>query len=341
MDEEDDVFLKIFNQKRDAGSRCTEDQFEEVMSFFELTSRKEQPYAFVDNSPLMSFEEFQQAMDPAVEESVKRFAKDIYEYWKSRRTSNGNEPLLPTPKVSPLANCSHEVWQCRSANRLPQVEAGRDTDDTDPYVCFRRREVRQTRKTRGRDAQSADKLRRLRKELEDARQMVALVRQRELARKEMLAIERQVFLQRSEVKEMKRKLNIKDDDEDLINQKVSPMQSRDRLLHMLMTATAEEEASRSTSCATPGRASTAHAPQGWYTSCRRLTAVGGCSGREGERDSARYQAEYRQAHQVERGLCGFHKSTSLPVARANIRCCFFPPCNHHSTAHATIIGIVR
>ncbi|GAA86296.1 histone acetyltransferase complex component Epl1 [Aspergillus luchuensis IFO 4308] len=212
MDEEDDVFLKIFNQKRDAGSRCTEDQFEEVMSFFELTSRKEQPYAFVDNSPLMSFEEFQQAMDPAVEESVKRFAKDIYEYWKSRRTSNGNEPLLPTPKV----------------------EAGRDTDDTDPYVCFRRREVRQTRKTRGRDAQSADKLRRLRKELEDARQMVALVRQRELARKEMLAIERQVFLQRSEVKEMKRKLNIKDDDEDLINQKVSPMQSRDRLLHMLI-----------------------------------------------------------------------------------------------------------
>ncbi|OOF91136.1 hypothetical protein ASPCADRAFT_211418 [Aspergillus carbonarius ITEM 5010] len=197
MDEEDDVFLKIFNQKRDAGSRCTEDQFEEVMSFFELTSRKEQPYACVDNSPLMTFDEFQQAMDPAVEESVKRFAKDIYEYWKSRRTSGGTEPLLPTPKI----------------------EAGRDTDDTDPYVCFRRREVRQTRKTRGRDAQSADKLRRLRKELEDARQMVALVRQRELARKEMLAIERQVFMQRSEVKEMKRKLNIKDDDEDLINQK--------------------------------------------------------------------------------------------------------------------------
>lgn len=36
----------------------------------------------------------------------------------------------------------------------------------------------------------------------------------------MLAVERQIFLQRSEVKEMKRKLNIKDDDEDLINQKV-------------------------------------------------------------------------------------------------------------------------
>ncbi|RAK79732.1 enhancer of polycomb-like protein 1 [Aspergillus fijiensis CBS 313.89] len=197
MNEDDDVFLKNFNQKRDAANQCTEDNFEEVMSFFELTSRKEQPYACVDNSPVMSFEEFQEAMDPAVDDSVKRFAKDIYDYWKSRRISGGNEPLLPTPKA----------------------EAGREADDTDPYVCFRRREVRQTRKTRGRDAQSADKLRRLRKELEDARQLVALVRQRELARKEMLAVERQVFLQRSEVKDMKRKLNIKDDDEDLINQR--------------------------------------------------------------------------------------------------------------------------
>jgi enhancer of polycomb-like protein len=48
-----------------------------------------------------------------------------------------------------------------------------------------------------------------------------LVRQREIARKEMLSMERHLFKQRCEVKEMKRKLNIKDDDEDLINQKVS------------------------------------------------------------------------------------------------------------------------
>lgn len=102
-----------------------------------------------------------------------------------------------------------------------QFETGQDTDDSDPFVCFRRREVRQIRKTRGRDAQSAEKLRRLRKELEEARQLVALVRQREDARKEMLAVERTLFMQRNEVKEMKRKLNIKDDDEDLINQKVS------------------------------------------------------------------------------------------------------------------------
>ncbi|CEL01650.1 Putative Enhancer of polycomb-like protein 1 [Aspergillus calidoustus] len=197
MTEEDDVFLKIMNEKRDVANRCTEDQFEEVMNFFEETARLKQPFAAVDNPPVLSFAEMQESMDATVEETVKRFAKDIYEHWKSIRTNNENRPLLASLKF----------------------ETGQETDDTDPYVCFRRREVRQIRKTRGRDAQSADKLRRLRKELEDARQLVALVRQRELARKEMLATERVLFLQRAEVKDMKRKLNIKDDDEDLINQK--------------------------------------------------------------------------------------------------------------------------
>ncbi|KKK14078.1 hypothetical protein P175DRAFT_0484224 [Aspergillus ochraceoroseus IBT 24754] len=197
MTGEDEVFLKIMNQKRDAASRCNEDQFEETMNFFEETAQLKQPFAAVDNPPVLSFAEMQEAMDATVEDSVKRFAKDIYEHWKEKRSIDGNQSLLASLKF----------------------ETGQDTDDSDPYVCFRRREVRQIRKTRGRDAQSADKLKRLRKELEDARQLVALVRQRELARKEMLATERLVFLQRSEVKEMKRKLHIKDDDEDLINQK--------------------------------------------------------------------------------------------------------------------------
>ncbi|KAJ5107663.1 Enhancer of polycomb-like protein 1 [Penicillium angulare] len=197
MTEEDAVFLKIYNQKRDPSAQCSEDNFEATMNFFEETAQAKQPFAAVDNPPVLSFTEIEQAMDAAVEEAVKHFAKDIYPHWKSRRSVENNNSLEPSLKF----------------------ETGQDTDDSDPWVCFRRREVRQIRKTRGRDAQSAEKLRRLRKELEDARQMVALVRQREVARKEMLAMERTIFLQRSEVKDMKRKLNIKDDDEDLINQK--------------------------------------------------------------------------------------------------------------------------
>ncbi|KAJ5902527.1 Enhancer of polycomb-like protein 1 [Penicillium taxi] len=199
MNEDDDVFLKIYNQKRDASSQCSEDDFEATMNFFEETAQAKQPYAAVDSPPVLPFSEMQEAMDAAVEDCVKRYAKDFYEHWKSRRSVEGNQNQTLEPSL--------------------KFETGQDTDDSDPYVCFRRREVRQIRKTRGRDAQSAEKLRRLRKELEDARQMVALVRQREVARKEMLSTDRLLFLQRAEVRDMKRKLNIKDDDEDLINQK--------------------------------------------------------------------------------------------------------------------------
>jgi enhancer of polycomb-like protein len=225
MNEEDDAWLRNYNSKRDASSQCSEDDFEATMNFFEETAQAKQPFAAVDSPPVLSFADMAESMDAAVEESVKRFAKDIYEHWKARRLTTENLPLEPMLKVS-------RVHPCIQAGTVPkqviaytdlffQFETGQDTDDSDPFVCFRRREVRQIRKTRGRDAQSAEKLRRLRKELEEARQLVALVRQREIARKEMLGMDRTLFTQRNEVKEMKRKLNIKDDDEDLINQKVS------------------------------------------------------------------------------------------------------------------------
>jgi enhancer of polycomb-like protein len=220
MTEEDDVFLKIFNSKRDPSQQCSEDDFEATMNFFEETAQTKQPYAAVDSPPILSFADMEEAMDAAVEENVKRFAKDIYEHWKLRRAETDNHPLAPSLKVRQSVSSRHP---CNKAHTLTplQFETGQDTDDSDPFVCFRRREVRQIRKTRGRDAQSAEKLRRLRKELEDARQIVALVRQREVARKEMIIMERKLFIERAEVKDMKRKLNIKDDDEDLINQKVN------------------------------------------------------------------------------------------------------------------------
>lgn len=219
MTEEDDVFLKIFNSKRDPSQQCSEDDFEATMNFFEETAQTKQPYAAVDSPPVLSFADMEEAMDAAVEESVKRFAKDIYEHWKLRRIETENHTIAPSLKVCQTMLSEHARSKLHMLTSL-QFETGQDTDDSDPYVCFRRREVRQIRKTRGRDAQSAEKLRRLRKELEDARQIVALVRQREVARKEMIAMERKLFIERAEVRDMKRKLNIKDDDEDLINQKV-------------------------------------------------------------------------------------------------------------------------
>jgi enhancer of polycomb-like protein len=216
MDEADEIALQKINAHLPTELKpCTEDNFEEVMGFFEETAQTKQPYASVDNAPVLPLEEFEEQVDETVGPTVRRLAKFVYEHWKSRRLESTNHRLQPSLKVS-NAGPFHA-----SSLTIMQLETGQDTDDADPYVCFRRREARQARKTRHRDAQSAEKLRRLRKELEDARHIMALVKQREIMRKEVLRIDKMLFKQRADVKETKRKLGIKGDDEDLINQKVS------------------------------------------------------------------------------------------------------------------------
>ena len=210
MTEDDDKFLRELNEKlaqrKNASTKCTEDQFEEAMNFFEETAKLQQPFSSVGEvPPVLSWEEMQNAFDENLDEPVRTIAKDIYPHWNASREKNGNAAIHPGLK-------------------LKIMDSSNDTDDNDPYVCFRRREVRQIRKTRGRDAQSVEKLKKLRRELEDARQLVALIRQREVTKKEQLAVERQLFEQRSALRQCKRTLGepYNQGDEDLlINQKVS------------------------------------------------------------------------------------------------------------------------
>jgi enhancer of polycomb-like protein len=198
MTSDDVAFLTSYNQKKGKAAHCSEDEFEEVMHFFEETSHAKQPYASVDNAPVLSYEELEAEFDETISLSARRFAKDIYGHWKNQRLLKGNRPLIPSLKF----------------------ETNLDTDDSDPYVCFRRREVRQVRKTRGRDAQVTDKLKKLRKELEEARFLMAQVRRRELLMRDQLALDKQIFEQRNAVKEIKRKLSIKGDDQLLIDERV-------------------------------------------------------------------------------------------------------------------------
>ncbi|KAL8670846.1 MAG: hypothetical protein Q9168_004646 [Polycauliona sp. 1 TL-2023] len=199
MDDDDNLFLKSLNQK-DASTQCSEDHFEEVINFYEETAQAKQPYAAVDNSPVLSYEAVSDAFDESLDAPARSFNKEIYQHWKTRRLKGGNRSLAANLKL----------------------ETGVETDESDPYVCFRRREVRQVRKTRGRDAHSAEKLKKLRKELEESRQIMALIRQREITKLEQLTIERQLFEQRSSLRQVKFNLpeQYKEGDEDLlINQK--------------------------------------------------------------------------------------------------------------------------
>lgn len=106
MNSEDEVFLKIMNEKRDPADRCTEDQFEEVMNFFEEAVRIKQPFAAVDRPPVLSFAETEECMDATVDDFVKRFAKDVYDHWRARRANNGNQSLIEKLKVSIILHYS-------------------------------------------------------------------------------------------------------------------------------------------------------------------------------------------------------------------------------------------
>jgi enhancer of polycomb-like protein len=197
MTEEDDAFLKSYNQKRAVSAQLSEDDFERMMEVFEDTAYIKTPFASVDQT-IVPYDDMIAGLQQLDTEKVMPHAKDLYEYWKSRRQALSNRPLQPTLKF----------------------EKHQDSDDLDPYVCFRRREVRLTRKTRARDVQSADKLKRLRRELEDGRQLIIASYEREMLKKEMLNTDRLIFEQRAQLKEAKIRLGIKTDDEDLINQKV-------------------------------------------------------------------------------------------------------------------------
>ena len=119
MTEEDDVFLKILNQKRDPNvDPCTEDIFEEVMNFFEETAQLKQPYASVDNPPVLSYAEMEDTMDATLEDQMKPWAKQIYEHWKSCRSSVQNNSLVSQLKV--CCQICHRL--CVTADIAPSLK---------------------------------------------------------------------------------------------------------------------------------------------------------------------------------------------------------------------------
>lgn len=104
MTREDEDFFKSMMARQNpvTGDEeyCQEDQFEEVMYFFEETAQSKQPFAAVDNPPVIPFEEMQASFDETLDGESRRFAEDIYEHWKARRLENVNHPLMTTLKVS-------------------------------------------------------------------------------------------------------------------------------------------------------------------------------------------------------------------------------------------------
>ncbi|KAM0435117.1 hypothetical protein ACHAPT_003206 [Fusarium lateritium] len=196
MTTEDDEFLKQYNSKTPAAGALSEDDFERIMEVFEDTAAEQTPFASVDNT-VAAYDMMVPALNHLGSPVFMHHAKPVYEYWKSRRLEASNKPLHPTLKF----------------------ETHQETDDADPFVCFRRREARQTRKTRARDNKIAETLKKLRRELEDGRQLVLMAYEREMLKRELMTMDRAVFEERARLKGIKLRLGIKGEDEDLVNQK--------------------------------------------------------------------------------------------------------------------------
>ncbi|RPA86107.1 hypothetical protein BJ508DRAFT_302023 [Ascobolus immersus RN42] len=216
MSAEDQKFLQQYNSgKRPTSARCSEDTFEQVMSHFETVVQQKQPFLSIDTSAILPYEDFESAFDESTSNLVKMHAKAIYPYWKEQRLKNEGRPIMPSLRVrslSPFSSCvsvANSDWS--------QFEQGTEKDDGDPYVCFRRREVRQVRKTRRTDAQSTEKLARLRTDMEYAKRALEMVLRREKMRKAAIEMDQKVFEMRAQMKEMQRKLGIRGDWEDLVN----------------------------------------------------------------------------------------------------------------------------
>lgn len=232
LDEVDEEFLQDLN-KEFSKNPLSELEFETICDRYESVIEQKQPFLSIDPESIYSYEEVKefslqtddnvvkdvtrsleqelnihpfvtlfdnQEIQPPRELKVllKHYGEKVYNHWKLRRISRLGKPVFPTLKFEDPSDKNNE---------------------NDPYVCFRRREFRQARKTRRTDAQGSERLRRLHLELRSVRELVLNCAQREVKRLEALKVEKSIFDLRCQVKTLKRELNIPGEEEDLIAHK--------------------------------------------------------------------------------------------------------------------------
>ena len=122
MDEDDDAFLRSLNKKRkDASTHCSELEFEQVMNGFESAANEKQPYAAVDGTPVLSYDELVTSLEEWVEDDrARKFARDIYQHWRARRLKSGNKPLVIILKVN------HPAPTSPRKSSATNIDVGRD-----------------------------------------------------------------------------------------------------------------------------------------------------------------------------------------------------------------------
>jgi len=201
MDDDDENWLSNFCKSRRPREGLSGLSFEKVMSNFEDTTNERQPYLTTDPSVIAPFEDFESTFEYLSLKALLPYAQPIYQHWRERRLQRLGKTIVPGLKF----------------------EENENDDSNEPYICFRRREIRRVRKTRRQDAVSTERIRRFQSEMVQARDLVVMVSAREKCREDALRAEKALFLMRLRVKTVKRELGIAGADEDLFPVKVLPV----------------------------------------------------------------------------------------------------------------------
>ncbi|KAK6457443.1 enhancer of polycomb-like-domain-containing protein [Scheffersomyces xylosifermentans] len=231
--------------------KCTELEFETICDKLEKTIEERQPFLSMDPTNILSYEELSTYIVDEFHSSVKssnpyvqapggnikyisastlkeKLAKELqYEPFVTEFDKNPEDPsksaIRPIPKLFELfGKPIYDHWKLRKIERrgkqihpvlkFEDPNANEKDNDADPYICFRRREFRQARKTRRADTLGAERIRLLQKSLHRARDLIMSVAQRELLKLENWQTERAIFQSRCEGKTLKRTIGVKGDD---------------------------------------------------------------------------------------------------------------------------------
>ncbi|WWC71031.1 uncharacterized protein I206_104984 [Kwoniella pini CBS 10737] len=111
---------------------------------------------------------------------LSRMARNVYPHWKTRREERDGKSIMPALNYD-------------------------ETNDNDPYVCFRRRDIRATRKTRRTDNYSIEQFQKIQNELLLAHNLSTMVVKRETMKKKMFKSEKEVWEAKWKLFEIKRK----------------------------------------------------------------------------------------------------------------------------------------
>lgn len=224
----------------------TESEFEMIMEKFEKIIEERQPFLSVDPTNLLSFKELSNYILQEVVSNTSsalpytkvgtrfnylstttlksKLSKELnWDPYQTNFDKITNETIRSIPELLKLfGEKIYTHWRSRKLIRKGKVihpilkfedpSANEKDNDADPYICFRRREFRQARKTRRADTLGAERIRLLQKSLQNAREIVLNVAQREILKLKNLEVDLQIFNLRNETKTVKRAIGYKGDD---------------------------------------------------------------------------------------------------------------------------------